>query len=145
MDRIGDQLFSGSALSPDKNRGLAGSHTGHETHDLFHFGTSVNNIGKGVALLKARLQLLILPDQVGSFNYFLENEEELFKIDGLREVVEGSFFHGGHCRLHRSISGHHQDREVRIEPSDLAKSLQSIKFRHLVIDHGDIKKVLLEF
>jgi len=71
----------------------------------------------------------------------LEDEEKLFQIDGLGEVVQSSLFHCGHSGLHRSVGGHHHHREIEIELSNLPEGLESVEFWHLIVDQGDIEKI----
>ena len=140
VDRIGDQLLSCSALTPDEDRGLAGRHPSNQSHHLLHFKTSINNILEGISLLKPCLEIPVFPDQGGPFQHFLDDEKEFIKIDRFGQVVERARFHRCHSRFNRSVSGHHHHRKVREVFSDFKKGLEAVEFRHLIVEEGDVEK-----
>ena len=145
MDRMGNQFLPCAALSTDKDSGLTRCHAADEAHHLLHLRASIDDVMKGIALLKPGPQFLILLDEGGPLYHLLEDEEKFIEIDGLGEVVESPLFHAGHSGLHRSIGGHHDHRKVRIEPSNLLERLKPIEFGHLIVEQNNIEGIPLEF
>ena len=142
VDQPGQEFLARAAFALDQHRGAAGGHPACHIDQLLHFPAPVDDPVRGYALFPHLLtENLVFPDQRAPLGDAVHQEQELVKLYGLRDVIDGAGLHGIHGRFDRPVGGHDHHVDFRVDPLYLFKDLHAVHARHLVIEEDDIELV----
>ena len=68
-----------------------------------------------------------------------DGHQDLFVFEGLQDVVEGPFLHGGDGLFHGAEGGHDDHRQVRIEPVQLIQEFDAAHLGHLHVRQDQVQ------
>ena len=114
VERPGDQLLSGSALSLDEDRGVGGRRLVDEPEDPFDAGALPHDLRERVVRLERRFEVLGLTMPQRLLVRGAQNLTEVLEVERLVDEVEGAVASGIGGRLHRTLAaGDHNLRRRR--------------------------------
>ncbi len=138
MERLGDQLLAGSALSLDEDGGAGGSNLRHQVEDAQHRLAFADDIFKVVALLQRAFELNILFFRAVPRDRGADIGQKLFIVPGLLDEVLRPAIHGVDHVADRSIGGDHDDRQVGLALPDAGQDLQAVLARQSQIQQDQV-------
>ena len=144
VERLGEELLPGAALSEEQDRGRGGGHLTDRLEHRQHLRALAHEIVEAVLLLEPLAQGASLLEQALPVQGLLEHDLELIDVDRLGEVVLGSELHGLDRGLHRAVGGHEDDHRLGADLLDLREELEAVHARHPEVGEDDVGLDLLE-
>ena len=74
---------------------------------------------------------------------FLDAGHQFVQVEGLQQIIRSACFHGLDRELDIRIGGQHDDAKVGLDDFDIFQELNTILFRQVEVEHGNIKVLVL--
>src|SRR5207249_7643936 len=138
VDRLGDQLLAGAALTGDEDRGAELRDGFDRLEDLLHLRRAADDVADVVAVADLAAELLELALQVGVLGRPLQVQPQLLDVERLGDVPERPELHGLDRRLQRLGRGQHDDRQVHVAGAELLEELHAVHPRYEDVEQHDV-------
>src|SRR5271165_1185696 len=133
-----DELFAGAAFSCDENVGVGGPDGLDGVKDFAHGGTLPDNVagigGFGDGLAEADIFFFRAAMREG----LLHQMRDFVGIERLAYVVIRAVLQRGDRSFNRSVTGHHDDDEFRIEFVQTPLQFDAVGAAHFYVEQGDV-------
>ena len=144
VNRFRDQLLACAAFALNQDRAAARRDLRYQIEHLENFFALADDVVVAETFLQRATQLKVFAHQLALFDGVANDDEQLFVVPGLGDVIEGSFFDGGDCSFHRSDRGDDDDGQGRIDPFDVLLDFHAGFARQHQIQQYDVVKVLFD-
>src|ERR1044071_2023025 len=126
MNCSGDQLLASARFSGDQHRGGTGSDLLDQCIDLAHDMRGSYEIAEYTVFSQLAAKRFVLATS-GAVVYCLrEHHLELYWIDRLLKIVEGSFFlDSPDCHLHIALAGQNYNNDIGHYVADLTQQAET--------------------
>ncbi len=138
MDGSRDELFACAALAGDENKGVARGDARHEAEYLLHGFALADDVAKAVLAFNLALQMLDAPVQLSILERLVCNDDELFKLEGLGDVVERSELHRLDRRFDGTEGGNHHDVRGLTRRLDIADEVKAVDIGHAQVGYHQV-------
>ena len=129
MDRLGDQLFPGSALALQQHGGTAGRDLGDQVENLEHRLALADDVFEVVALLQRALELDVLFFRLAPRYGGPHVRQQLLVVPGLLDKVRRAGLHGPHRVLDRPVGGDDDHGKTRVPLAKFGQQVDSVGVR----------------
>src|SRR5215510_14921962 len=119
MDGLGDQFFTGATLAIEANDRVGHRNLGHLMQDLLHLRARSDNIIEIIACVHEGTEPRHLTFEPAYFQRFVDTMQEIFGIEGFRQIVIGPYLGGLYSTRDRSVSGKDNHWEMRVQTQQL--------------------------
>ncbi len=135
---LGDELLARAALTGHQHRRLERRHHADRPEDLLHARRVADDVVRTVATPDFPAQVLELGVARGVPRGTLDDDQELFDVEGLGHVVERAELHGGDRRLDGLGRRQHQHRHPLILLLDALEHDEAVDPRHEHVEEHEI-------
>src|SRR6185436_17184045 len=108
-----EQLLAGAALALEEHRRVGGGGAVQRHRDLLQLRVVADDLRRAAALRQLLAQDQVFGGQPPLRQRPLDHQQQVLRIDRLREKVEGAFLHRRDGVLDAAERGHHDDRQLR--------------------------------
>ena len=119
----GDEFLAGPTFPHDQNVGLTGCDLLDQVVNLDHGTASAHDVFEPVGLGELLPQAAVFVEQPSLGQSTLDDHLELVCAERFGNIVEGSFLHRLHRRLHRGEGGEEDDQCLGIDASNGSEDL----------------------
>jgi len=140
VDQAGNQFLAGAAFALQQNRRPAGGNAAGHIENRIHFRAAVDDAVRGDPLFAELFtEQLVLPEQGPPLGHPVDEEEKLFELDGLGDVIQGARLHRIHGRFDGPIGRDDDDVDLRVDAFHFLEDRHAVHARHLVIQQKKIE------
>ncbi len=125
MDRFGDQLLAGAALTEDQHGRVGGADAVDQPQDLFERTARSDDASAARGSGQLLAQLLELGQHLLLLERPAHDDLHLVESERLREVVVGAAPYGVERRVTRAVRGHDDDGRAAIHLLDLVDRVEA--------------------
>jgi len=111
---------------------------GDDAIELLHLRRATDDGSEALLALHLLAQDAILAGKLQVPQNPVQDQPQLFEIEGLGDVVVGALLHRLHRRLDAGIAGHHDHHRLRTAPLDLFQNLQPAQSRQPEIEQHHV-------
>src|ERR1700722_11416600 len=142
MQRLGNNLLTGTAFALQQNGGAAIGNLCHEVENLQHRLAFADNVFEVVALLEGALQLYIFffrpsPSDGGAYV-----GKKFFVVPGFLNEIGGAALHGANRILYRAESGDHDDGQRCFMGANFGKDFHAIAAGQSKVEQDQVERML---
>ena len=130
MNHIGHQLFSGTTLSLDQNRGTAGADAVDNFIYLLHLRALADQLIKAEPVFEPLPDLNVLQKQLAFFDDSFNQDFKSFKIYRLLKIVVTTQLERLDGRFNSAVAGYDNDFRGGIRSFNRSKQIKPADFRH---------------
>jgi hypothetical protein len=124
IDRAGDQLLAGAALAGDRHGHVLGGDTADRLVNLANGAAGTDDAIPGVQVCPGLLRYDRPTDAAGDVQRLGNDPPQLGKLERREETVIGALLNGLNCRIGPPGTSDDDDRQVRVDATDLLIDLQ---------------------
>ena len=92
---------------------------GDDAVELLHLRRAADDGAEAFLALHLLAQDAVLAGELQVAEHAVQDQAQLFQVEGLGDVVVGALLHRLHRRLHAGVAGHDDDDRLRTPPLDL--------------------------
>ena len=145
MQGAGHQLFAGSALAGNQDRGARVFEAGDEAQDVLNAGGIADDAVDGSLGFGAFAEIEIFFDEADLVGHAAQEEAQFVeRSKGLGNVIVGAEFHGLDGGFDRSVAGHDGDFDAGVSALDLLQKFESGHARHDHVGEHHVDGLFLE-
>ena len=144
MNRLGDELFTGSAFAADQNRGARRCHLRNKIEQRQHLVALADDVGKIEALLQRALELHVFIAQPPRFDGLRDLREQFIVGPRLRDVVHRAALERGARHVDRSVSGDENDGKLRIAQTNFSQQIEPVAIGQTYIEQQQVERMLFQ-
>ena len=131
------KFFAGTAFPVDQDRGIRGGHGADEFHNPLHRLALPHQFDR-LNLIQALPQPHILLFDLAVLERLADQTRQIIGVERLGDVVVGPVLQRLDGSLNRSVAGHDDDDNFRIDLANLAVQLETVHAGHLDIQQRQI-------
>ena len=144
VQRLGDELFPGSAFSRDEHRGRRRRDLPEPGHNRMHRHRIADDPLEAEPLVELLLKLDVRSLQPLRLRRLVGDRPQLVDIQRFGQIGRGPRLHGGHGRLDRAVPGQDHDLGVRQLALRLGQHLEPTHAFHDQIGDDDVEDLLFD-
>ena len=144
MDRARHHFLARAAFAGDQHGSFRGRHHFDQLDDLAHRRALADQLGAGQRFLQVLAQAHHFAPRPLVLQRVRHQVRELVRIHRLGDVIVGPDLQRLHRGFHRSVTGHDDDRQVRVCLPQASLQFHAVHARHLDVEQRNIELRLLD-
>src|SRR6185436_5870541 len=137
MQRACKEFFAGAALALEQDRGIGRRRALQRDGHVLQLGIFAHDLRSPALRRELLSQEYVFRRHPALYERALDHQQQMIRIDGLGEKIQGTVLDGLHCVLNGTERRHDDDRQLGVKFLGRAKHAESIAFRETEVRKHD--------